>query len=472
MPRMLGRFVPLRVLFILLTLAISVFAPVAITGALDSNRARIAFNDQDYASAAQYYQSAARKLPWRPELWEQAAIAISHVDTDAAIALFEYARERGILSANGWAMYGAQYWTTSRDESALKIWSAGLQEYPSHHEFYWLIHLAYRQLQDFPAEKTSLETWLAASKGSALDHYEMGLLLMASDAARARIELALASSMEPGFDSAVKTLRASLDLAAAATDDSRRLVVIGRGLGLVNEWPLAKQTFEQAINVDADNAQAWAWLGEARQQTGADGRAELDRAFSLDVHDTVVHGLRGLYWKRQGQYGSALTEYHQAAAIEPQNPEWQVALGEAYSLSGDLVSALGSYQEATALDPSNASYWRLLAMFCADNAVRVLDVGLPAAEKAAALAPKDPQVLDALGWSYAQVGLLYNAEQALIKATVLDPDLAIAHLHLAETDLRKGDQVSALAQLNLAMQLDGDGPVGKLALQLRNQYFP
>ena len=133
------------------------------------------------------------------------------------------------------------------------------------------------------------------------------------------------------------------------------------------------------------------------------------------------------------------------------------SLGEAYSLTGDLVSSLEAYQTATVLAPDNATYWRLLAMFCADNAVQVLDLGLPTARKAAELAPKDPQVLDALGWSYAQAGLLYNAEQTLMKATAIAPDLALAHLHLAETYLRKGDQTSAVDQLNLARQLDGDG---------------
>jgi Flp pilus assembly protein TadD len=111
-------------------------------------------------------------------------------------------------------------------------------------------------------------------------------------------------------------------------------------------------------------------------------------------------------------------------------------------------------------------------MFCADNAIQVLDVGLPAAKKAAELAPNDPPTLDALGWSFVQAGLLYNAEQTLIKATSLAPDLASAHLHLAETYLRKGDRTSALHELNQARQTDADGPTGALAGQLLKQYFP
>lgn len=182
--------------------------------------------------------------------------------------------------------------------------------------------------------------------------------------------------------------------------------------------------------------------------------------------------LRGLYWKRQQNYPAALAEYVQAVHLEPENPAWQTSVGEAYTLMGDLVSALAAYQEATTLAPNDATYWRMLAMFCADNGVQALDVGLPAAKKAAQIAPEDPQALDALGWSYLNAGYPYNAEQTLLKAIQAAPDFALAHVHLAETYLRKGDNASARAQLNLARQLDPDGPTGQLASVLLQQYFP
>ncbi len=185
-----------------------------------------------------------------------------------------------------------------------------------------------------------------------------------------------------------------------------------------------------------------------------------------------MHALRGLYWKRQGNYANTLAEYQRAAQIEPQNPAWQASMAEAYTLKGDLVSALAAYQKGTSLAPNDASYWRLLAIFCADNDVQVLNIGLPAAQKAAGLAPADPQVLDALGYSYLRAGYLYNAEQNLLKAVKASPELAQAHIHLAETYLQKGDRLPALDQLNLARQLDPNGPTGQFAAQLLEQYFP
>jgi Flp pilus assembly protein TadD len=195
-------------------------------------------------------------------------------------------------------------------------------------------------------------------------------------------------------------------------------------------------------------------------------------ALRLDPGDPVVNGLSGLGWKRQGKYGQALADYLQAARLEPQNAEWQAALGELQGLNGNLLAGLDAYQKATELAPDQAVYWRLLATFCADNAIQIDQVGLPAAKKAASLAPNDPAVLDALGWSYTQAGLLFNAEQNLQKAVKLNPRMALAHLHLAEMYLRKGDPESARAELHIATELDADGPVGSLASKLLKQYFP
>jgi tetratricopeptide (TPR) repeat protein len=263
-----------------------------------------------------------------------------------------------------------------------------------------------------------------------------------------------------------------LDAAEREPDHARQFVIIGRGLGLVEEWGVASEAFEHAVHIDAKNAEAWAWLGEARQHQGQDGGLELDKALSLDPGDAIVHALRGLYWKRQGNYSKELAEYQLSAQIEPENPAWQISIGEGYTLNGDLVSALTAYQRATILAPADAEYWRLLAVFCANNDVQVVDIGLPAAQKAAELAPADPQVLDALGLSYLNAGYLYNAEQNLLKAVKVAPEYAQAHIHLAEAYLQKGDRSSAFNEMILARQLDMNGSTGQLAEQLLMQYFP
>jgi tetratricopeptide (TPR) repeat protein len=462
----------LSIIGILLLILAAVISPILYSGYADLRSAQIALADKKYGDAARLFELAATHLVWRTDLWEQAGLAAYRNGNNAeAIRLLEIARDKRSFSSQGWETLGTAYWDNSDHQVALTIWQEGSQSYPSDVVLYDRLALVYHENGDYTSEQNVLVKRLSlASDASA--HYELGLLLTFSDSDRALTELADASSMDPQFDSVVQTLQAAIAVSDTESDPANRFIAIGRGLGLVEEWRLAQTAFEKAVSADAKNAEAWAWLGEARQHNGQDGGDDLNQALAINPKDAIVHALRGLYRKRQGNNVQALTEYLQAARIEPDNPAWQVSVGDAYTKTGDLVSALAAYQRATQLVPNDAIYWRLLAMFCSDNDLYILDIGLPAAKQAAQLAPNDPQTLDILGWSYSNAGLLYSAEQNLQRAINLSPDLAIAHLHLAENYLRQGDSTSAFNELNLTVQLDKDGTSGQSAARILNQYFP
>ena len=476
MPMMLRLVRRLRVALILAVLLLVALMPAVASGYADLRHAEQLKRAGEVPLAAQYYEKAAMKLPWKTELWDSAASSYAIAGNwGKAMPLFDFEKRLGLLSSESWVLYGIGYQVAGRSQAALDTWIEGLKHYPMEPTFYYWISTEYRQRNDFAAEAQALSTWVTTGHPRAEHYYRLGQLLMATGPDAARADLQRAASLDDAYAPAADSLEASLDLAALQPDRSSRLVVLGRGLGLVSEWPLAQDDFQQAAHADPRNALAWAWLGEARQQNKLDGKASLDNALAIDSTSALVHALRGLYWRRQAQYSAALAEYRSAAALDTGNAEWQAAVGDSYALTGDLVSALASYQKATSLSPGQAVYWRRLAQFCADYGVQVEDVGLPAARKAEQIAPNDPQVLDTLGWTYAQAGLLYNAEQTLKRVIDLKPQqtiLASATLHLAETLLRKGDQAGALRELQLARQIDPDGPAGTLAAQLIQQYFP
>jgi tetratricopeptide (TPR) repeat protein len=460
------------VILVLLGLLAAVFGPVIYVGFRDLRAAQSAQSEKHFPDAERYYESAALKLFWRNDLWEQAGLAAYHNgDRDNSIRLLEIARQKNSLSPVGWNTLGIDVWGEGDQAGAISIWKSALQSYPSFAPLYDQLISAYYGQSDYVAERGVLVKRLALGD-DAVAHYRLGLLLILTDQHQAQQELKAASSLDPEFNSVATTLLFALNAAGREPDPSQKYVVIGRGLGLVEEWNLAAMSFENAVNLDGQNAEAWAWLGEALQHQGRNGKDDLDRALSLDSRDTVVLALRGLYWKRQGRFTQALAEYQRAAGIEPGNPAWQISIGESFTLNGDLVSALAAYQKAASLAPADATYWRLLAMFSSDNGVQVAEIGLPAAQKAAAIAPDDPQVLDALGWSYLNAGYLYTAEQNLLRAIKLEPDLALAHIHLAETYLQKGDRASAFVELDDARRFDANGSYGQLAAQLLKQYFP
>jgi tetratricopeptide (TPR) repeat protein len=457
---------------ILLALGSAIVIPPVATGLGVLSTADRAMKGKDYPFAAASYGRASQFLPWRTDLWEKAGNAeFLAGEYQRAIAQLRKAAEEGPLSARGWDELGSSYWQTGGRDSAVSSWLEGARAHSQNPALLDRLAGAYEQSGDYAAEISILERRLQLGDDAGA-HYRLGLLILVSDPAAAAEQLGSAASMDDQYAPAVRTLQQAVRVASAEGDPARGVVVLGRGLALVQEWDLARLAFERAAGIDPSNAEAWAWLGEAKQQTGQGGAGELDRALQLDPRDSVVHILRGLYFRRNDEDARAVSEYSRAAALDPKNPAIQASLGEALAANGDLAAALSAYQHATQLSPDGATYWRLLALFCADNDVQVMQLGLPAAQRAAQIAPKDSQVLDALGWSFAQAGYFDQAEAALRRAVDAAPGTAYPHVHLAILYLRLSERNNALDQLNLALQVEPSGAAADSARQLLKQYFP
>ena len=459
---------------ILLTVFGLVLTPPTLTGYAELRNADLAWTGGDFSSSAFAYKRAARFLPWQTDLWEKAAMSAFFAgDFEEAILLFDRAYQFDSLSASGWDLYGQAFWWSDDHESAQEIWLAGLNAYPLYARFYANLSSAYAEQGNLAAEKDALERWVASGEETnAATHYRLAILLSVADPDRALGEFLLAASLDPEYDAAVETMRTTLNLALLETDVSRRSIVVGRGLGLINEWAVAEQAFRQAAAADGENAEAWAWLGEAGQHLGRGGRAELDTALKYGRMNPIVRSLRGLYWSRQGKYSQALAEYLLAAEYDPENPVWQYTAGEMYAQLGDLPPALAHFQRATGIAPENADAWRLLAEFCAQNGVQVQEIGLPAAQMAVELTGEDPLALDTLGWTLALLGRFDEARDALEHALSLAPHLAQGHLHLAIVAIQLDEWDVAKAHLQMARNQDQGGAFGQQAQMLLNQYFP
>ena len=457
----------LRVIFVLSLLLLAIFVPVVSSGYSELEQAS---TSSSYTEMAEHYGSAARRMPWRADLHELAGHAYYHAkEYSLADAAYQQAFQRNLLSPEGWVAWGDVNYLNADPERASEVWAQALQQENPSDQLYSRLSQIYKENEDYPQAAQYLQKYVAMHSDGASAHYRLGLLLTLSDPNKALSELNSASQLDPQLDPAVQTLRTALNLASRNGSTSERFVIIGRGLGLVEEWLLAHAAFEEAIRTDGKNAEAWAWLGEANQQMGSPegGSEELDQALHLNPNSPTVRGLRGLHFQRVGNFRQALTEFQSAAKLEPDNPAWQVSVGEAHSKLGDLIRALEAYRSATTLAPDNASYWRLLAIFCAQNNVNVKDVGVPAAQKAVILAKDDAASLDVLGWLLLLDARHEEAERTLMRALELDSQNAPAYLHLGMIYLQKDDRVSAYDHLIKARDL-GNAE----AEVLLNQYFP
>jgi tetratricopeptide (TPR) repeat protein len=454
-----------RVVSFLLLLSIVVIAPVVASGYSEFKKAS---TSGTYLEAGDHYWAAAQRLPWRADLYELAGHAYYHAgEYPRAEAVYRKAFERNALSPDGWVAWGDVLYLNQDAGQAAQVWEQGLDQEHFSEKLYSRLSQVYQENGEYSRAAQVLQKYVSVHQEDASAHYRLGLLLTLTDQDAALSELITASQLDPQMDPAVETLRSALNQASLSDSASGRFVLIGRGLGLVQEWELARVVFNSAVEADEKNAGAWAWLGEANHQTGSDGGAELDRALALDPHSPIVRGLRGLYFERAGNFRSALTEFQAAAQLDDQNPAWLVSIGEAYSKLGDLIRALQAYQAATKLAPRDAGYLRLLALFCAQNNVNVGNVGIPAAQKALALEKDSVASLDLLGWLLLLDKRYENSQLILNQALAVDPKSAAVHLHLGMLYLQLNDRPQAQEHFAAARDLGSTE-----AKAILDQYFP
>ena len=453
---------------------LAVATPIIAAGYSELKQATAAAS---HLEAAQHDLAAAQRIPWRADLYELAGHEYYYAREYAqANTAYQKAFQHRALSAEGWVAWGDINYLLKDPGRAAEIWQQGLEQTNPSEDLYSRLAQIYKEKKAYAKAAEYLQRYTARHLQDASAHYRLGLLLTLSDPQTAISELINASQLDPNLDPAVQTLRTALNLASVSDTSSAKFVIIGRGLGLVSEWDLAQAAFEQATQADENNAEAWAWLGEAYQQTGGTARVELgrneaatvlERALSLNPNSAVVRGLRGLYFQRIGNNRAALTEFQAASVIQPKDPSLYVSIGESYSKLGDMIRALNAYQYATSIVPDDVNYWRLLAQFCAQNNIQIKDVGVPAAEHALTIKANDAVLQDTLGWLLLLDARFPESERHLLRALELDTQNASAYFHLGLLYLQTNRQPQAKEQLVHARDLGNTD-----AQAILNQYFP
>ena len=457
-----------RAMPILFVLALAVVVPLMFSGYAQLRQASVAPSDLE---AAHHYQAAAQRLPWRADLYELAGHEYYYArEYSLAEAAYEKAFQRKALTAEGWVAWGDVSYLNDDPARGKEIWEQGLTQPNPSEKLYSRLAQIYQEEKDYAKAAEYLQRYVSNHLEDASARYRLGLLLTLSDPQAAIPELISAAQLNPDFDPAAQTLRSALNLASLDDSPAERLVITGRGLALVGEWELALAAFEESTRADANNAEAWAWLAEAKLQAGEiheDTKKYLDRALSLNPNSAVVHALRGLYFQRAGNNRTALTEFQTAATLQPDDPALYVSMGESYSKLGDLIRALEAYQYAANLVPEDAGYWRLLAQFCGQNNVNIDSVGIPAAQRVVVISGETADALDLLGWLLSLDARHVEAERTFLRALELDAQNASAHFHLAMLYLQTDQPTLARDHLTLARDL------GSVAAQaVLDQYFP
>ncbi|PSB54070.1 hypothetical protein C7B67_00590 [filamentous cyanobacterium Phorm 6] len=121
----------------------------------------------------------------------------------------------------------------------------------------------------------------------------------------------------------------------------------------------AIESYEKAIAIKPDWAEAYGNIGSARSQQGDLDAAIVNyqKAVALKPELEVLHFNLGNSFLQQNKYEEAITNYQNTLKIKPDWAEVHANLGSCFSMQGRLEEALTSYQEALRLKPDRAEVY-------------------------------------------------------------------------------------------------------------------
>ncbi len=447
--------------------------PISNAVSRDLRQARSAQQDGQPQVAADALRRVADHEPWRASaLWD----SIGQADYQAgrlpeAVQAWQSALRSGSLSTDSWFLLGDAELQQGQNAAAEATWRALMETRgPANRIYERLLQLA-RARRDYAAGLRMLREWQAFDPQNPQVAYLLGSYLSVSQPDEAMSLLVEASAKDSAYTPAVQTLRAGLGMLSTSSDPAYGWLMVGRALGRNDQWDLALEAFQKSTSAAPNYAEAWAFTGEARYHLDGGGKSELDRAAELNGDSAVVRALQALYWRRQGQPDKALPYLEAIAKQEPQEPIWQVEIGNTLVETGDLIAARDNFVNAVNLAPTDSLYWQYLARFSVENSVDIHGLGLPAARQAVLLKEDDPGALDVMGWTLANLGDTASAERFLQRALERDATYALACLHLGQVYLQEQDAAHAYPYLKRTIRLAGQTSPGEIARRLLQRYF-
>lgn len=415
----------------------------------------------DYPAAVAAYQEAAAHQVWDPVPWLRLArVHLTMQENLAALQDAYAAAARAGLTPPVRAELGHAYARLGNPTLALEQWRSAAGDPLADRDTLIRAADGFYSLGVWDKAE-ALYSRLATAHSESVIAYRLGLLLAASQPDAARTHLT-AAARDP-------RLAANAGIVLAALEDHPDPAYAAARLGVAfaraGEWRLAEHQLAGATERAPGYAQALAYLGLARDRLGQDGYPTLAQALALAPDDPLVHMLLGYHWKQHGLWDTARAEFERAYDLDPANAATSVEIGLSYAASGQYDVARTWLQEAVRLAPDDPAFWKLLARFHLDHALEVVSTGLPAARRAAELAPGDAEAQDLIGWGLYLTGDRDGAAAALDQALRLDPSLASIHYHLGLVYASQGNREAARRAFARAAALDPGGPVASLAEQ-------
>jgi tetratricopeptide (TPR) repeat protein len=229
----------------------------------------------------------------------------------------------------------------------------------------------------------------------------------------------------------------------------------------------AATVFEQAVELDAENANIWNGLGWARFG-GGDSEAAVEafeKAVELEPsHPAALNGLGQVYFN----WADLEKAKKYLAKAAPKAPAAYYSLARAHLLTGDYEKALTWTRKALRQQPGDET---LKAMVAAARKKELPDELRKQIEPAGK--PESPSAVQAAatGWQQFNQGKYRSAERNFRRALAKDPENLAAMNGLAFILLNSGKSAEAKQYFEKCLKLEPDaaGPMNGLARCLKEE---
>jgi tetratricopeptide (TPR) repeat protein len=185
--------------------------------------------------------------------------------------------------------------------------------------------------------------------------------------------------------------------------------------------------------------------------------ASTDAKLPLSIHDKLeVLDALGNIMRARKLYSQAVTYYDRALSLvgKPEKRHWVYfyARGTSYERLKNWPAAEADLEKALALYPEQPLVLNYLGYSWIDQG-RNMKQGMALIEKAVALKPDDGYIVDSLGWAHFKQGNFKEAVRYLERAVELKPDDPVLNDHLGDALWRVGREREAKFQWDQALSL-------------------
>lgn len=402
---------------------------------IEQGTAAIARNEKDLADAKAGKlvefdaKSPANSSPAALE-WLKKARDTDKSSVPAAIALA------------GWFMGNQQ------PKEAVPVLQEALAASPDRIELLDALGTAYMR-SDQPAQAMEqFEKILKVKPDSALLQYRMGQLKASRkeyDAALAHLRKSI--ELEPKAFEPRVALAATL-LRTGKADEARSVA-----LALQKENPKSAA----GIVLEADVAMAARKFPEAVAAYRRAAAIDKSAAIQIRLNEAVAAG---------GQAAEADNAVRAMVKERPEDMSLRNYAAQYFVNRGRWADAIEQYKALIAKQPENAGALNNLAwaLFQARE-----PNALETAEKAYALAPKSPAILDTFGVILVERGQAERGLQFLRQVVSAAPKAPELRMHLAEALVKTGDKSGARVELDTLLKDSTEGPIADKARKLRGE---